>query len=82
MLIAKEELAIEVAQVNGIEVDNVYVAKAGEDEVLEELAANTAGAHHEHSRLPCCQLRRRRVRRTRESSRTCLMRACRLPPRL
>jgi hypothetical protein len=35
VLVPKQELAVEVAEVDGVEVDNVDLAKAGEDEVLE-----------------------------------------------
>jgi len=51
MFVAEEELAIEVAKVYGVEIDNVYFAKAGEDEVLEEFAANASSADHKHTRL-------------------------------
>jgi len=51
VLVAKEELAVEVAQVYGIEIDNVHLAEAGEDEVLEEFAADATSADHEHTRL-------------------------------
>lgn len=51
MLVAKQELAIEVAKVDGIEVDNVNLAKAGKDQVLEQLAANAASSYHENTRL-------------------------------
>lgn len=82
VLIAEEELAIEIAQVDRVEVDDVDVAEAREDEVLEELAADTARAHHEHSRLPCgqCVLPARMPPSGRR--RTCLMRACSVVPRL
>lgn len=51
VLVAEEELAIEIAKINRVEVDNVDLAEAGEDEVLEKLATNAAGAHHQHARL-------------------------------
>ena len=51
MLIAEQELAVEVAQIDGVEVDNVNFAKSSEDEVLEQLAANAASSYHEHARL-------------------------------
>lgn len=51
MLVTEEELAIEVAKVDGIEVDDVDLAKAGEDEILEKLAAYAASADHQDARL-------------------------------
>ena len=47
MLIAEQELAVEVAKIDGIEIDDVYLAEAGEDEVLEEFAANAASSYHQ-----------------------------------
>lgn len=51
MLVAEEELAIQIAQVNRIKIDDVNFAKAGKQEVLEQLAADTTSAHEQHSRL-------------------------------
>ena len=51
VFLPEEELAIEVAQVDGVEVDDVDFAKPGQDEVLEELAANTACADEEDTGL-------------------------------
>lgn len=51
MLETEEELAIQIAQINGIEVDDVNFAKAGKEEVLEQLAADATSAYEQHSRL-------------------------------
>ena len=51
MLIPEKELPIEVAEVDGVEVDNVDLAKAGEDKVLEKLAPDASGAYHQDARL-------------------------------
>lgn len=48
---SEEELAIEIAEVNRVEVDNVDLTEAGQDEVFEQFAADTAGTNHEHTRL-------------------------------
>jgi hypothetical protein len=56
VLVAEEELAIEIAQINRVEVDDVDLAEAGQDEVLEQLAADAAGAYHQHARLESGQL--------------------------
>jgi predicted PilT family ATPase len=53
MLVAEEELAVEVAEVDGVEVDNVDLAEAGEDEVLEQFAADAASSYHQDARLDC-----------------------------
>jgi hypothetical protein len=55
VLVAKQELPVEVAEVDRVQVDNVNLAEPGEDEVLEELAADAASADHEHPRLPSRQ---------------------------
>lgn len=80
MLVAEQELAVEVAEVDGVEVDDVDLAKAGEDQVLEELAADAPSSDHQDARLGLGQprlgilLRRRIV--------TSLMRWWSAPPRL
>lgn len=51
MLVSEEELSVEVTQVDGIEVDDMNVAKAEEDKVLEKFAADTTGTDHKDSRL-------------------------------
>lgn len=80
MLVAEKKLAVEIAEVDGVEVDNVDLTKAGEHEVLEQLAADAASSYHEHARLlpvsdlgktRCCCL-----------SRTFLTMPCSVPPRL
>lgn len=53
MLHAEQELAVEIAQVDGVQVDDVDLAEAREDEVLEQFAADAASADHED---PCLSL--------------------------
>lgn len=80
MLVAEQELAVEVAQVDCVEVDDVDFTESSEDEVLEQLTANAASSYHEHARLPlllvtqisCCWC----------LGRTFLTMPCRVPPRL
>lgn len=56
MLVAKQELAIEVAEINHIQVDNVDFAKPSENKVLQQFASDAASAHHQHARLPSLAL--------------------------
>lgn len=51
MFVPEKELAIEVAEVNCVEIDDMDFAKAGEDKVLEQFAADSASTDHEHPRL-------------------------------
>jgi hypothetical protein len=51
MLVAEEELAIQVTEIDCIEIDDVNLAEAGEDEVFEQLAADAAGSNKEDARL-------------------------------
>jgi hypothetical protein len=51
VLIAEQELAIEVAEIDGVEVYDVNLAEAGENEVLEEFAADAASSYHQDARL-------------------------------
>lgn len=79
MLIAEQKLPIEVAEVDGVEVDDVDFAEAGEHKVLEQFAADATSSHHKNACLPpvsdpnaaCLCL-----------SRTFLTMPCSVPPRL
>lgn len=51
MFVAEEELAIEIAKVNRIKINDVDLAEAGQDEVFEQLAADAASTDHQHARL-------------------------------
>jgi hypothetical protein len=81
VLITEQKLPVEVAQIDGIQIDNVDLPKAREDEVLEQLAADAACSHHQNARLPpvssvSCSLFAPGCRCT------CVMRACSGVPRL
>lgn len=47
MLMSEEELSVEIAQIDGIEIDDVDFSKASKDEVLQQFASNTSCADHE-----------------------------------
>lgn len=49
MLLAEEELPVQVAQIDCVEVDEVDLSETRQDEVLEQLASDAAGADHEHA---------------------------------
>lgn len=51
VFVSEEELSVEITQIDGVEVDNVDVAKAEEDYVLQEFAADATGTDHKDSRL-------------------------------
>ena len=51
MFVSEEELAIEVAEVDGVEIDDVDLAEAGQGEVLEEFAADAACADEQDAGL-------------------------------
>ena len=51
VFVAEEELAVQIREVDRVEIHNVDLAEASEDEILEELAADAAGTDHEHARL-------------------------------
>mmetsp|Transcript_34937 Transcript_34937/g.88023 ORF Transcript_34937/g.88023 Transcript_34937/m.88023 type:complete len:524 (+) Transcript_34937:51-1622(+) len=46
---AEQELSVEVGDVDGVHVNDVDVRKAGEREVLQQLAAQAARADHQHA---------------------------------
>jgi len=45
VILAKQELAVEVGVIDGVEVDDRQVFEAHEHEILHELAADTASTH-------------------------------------
>jgi hypothetical protein len=51
VFMSEKELAVEVAQVDCVKVDDVNFTEACQDEVFEELAPNAAGANQQHARL-------------------------------
>jgi hypothetical protein len=51
VLIAEQELPIEVAKIDRVQVHNVNIAKAGEDEILQQFASDATSSHHEYARL-------------------------------
>ena len=55
VLLPKEELAVEITQVDGIQVDDMNFAETGQDQVLEELATDSAGTDEKNARLEECQ---------------------------
>ena len=48
---SKEKLAIEITEVDCIEIDNMYLTKAGENEVLEQLASNSTSSNEQYTGL-------------------------------
>lgn len=51
VLVAEEELPVQVGEVDGVEVNDVDFAEAGKHKVLEQLAADATSSHHEHASL-------------------------------
>ena len=47
MLIAEQKLAIQVAEVDGVQVDDVDLSKASEGQILEKLAADATSSYHQ-----------------------------------
>jgi hypothetical protein len=51
MFLSEEELAIQIAEIDCIKIDNVNLPKAGQDQVLQQFTANSAGTDKEYSCL-------------------------------
>lgn len=51
MLVTEEELAVQVAEIDGIKVDDVDFAITGKKKILEKFAADSAGSYHQDSCL-------------------------------
>ena len=47
----EEKLSIQIAEIYGVEVDDVDFAKSGEEQVLEKLATDSTGADEEDTGL-------------------------------
>lgn len=63
VFMSEEKLTIEVAQIDGIKIDDMDLTKPCKDEVFEQLASNPTSTHHQHASLKrCCQLHVRRAR--------------------
>ena len=45
MLVPEKELPIQIAEVNGIKVDDMDFAKAGQDKVFEQFAADASSSY-------------------------------------
>ena len=51
MLAPKQKLPVQVAEVDGVQVDNVNLPEASQNEVLEEFATDAASADHQNASL-------------------------------
>ena len=51
VLMPEEELAIEIAEIDGVEIDNVDLTETCEYEVLEELAPDPSSSYEKYARL-------------------------------
>lgn len=51
MFVAEKELPVQIAQIDRIQIDYMDLTEAGQEEVLEELAADTTSAHEKNARL-------------------------------
>jgi len=58
VLVPKQKLAVQVAEVNRVQVNDVDLAKAREHQILQQFAANASGSHHENTRLLDMRLQR------------------------
>ena len=44
MLISKQKLPIEIAQIDGVEIDNMNLAEASENKILQKFTSDSASA--------------------------------------
>ena len=51
MFVPEEKLAIEIAEIDGVKVDNVNLTETSEDNILQQLATDAAGTDHQNARL-------------------------------
>ena len=51
MLLSKEKLPIEIAQIDSIEINDMNLTEAGEDKVLQDFTSDSTSADQEYTRL-------------------------------
>lgn len=51
VFMSEEELSVEIAEVDCVEINDVNLPEPSEDKVFEKLAADAAGAYEEDARL-------------------------------
>jgi hypothetical protein len=51
VLVAEQELPVQIAQINRVQVDNVNLSKASEHKILEQFAADATSSHHQYAGL-------------------------------
>ncbi len=49
VLLTEKKLAVQVREIDRVEIDNVDLAEAHEDQVFEQLAPNASSSNHEHA---------------------------------
>ena len=51
MLMAEKELAIKIAEIDGVEINDVNLTETSEDKIFEQFTANSPGSNHQYTRL-------------------------------
>jgi hypothetical protein len=51
VLMSEKELSVQVTEIDGVQVDDMDLAVAGEDEVLEQFATYATCANEQNARL-------------------------------
>lgn len=51
VFLSEQKLPVQVAQINGVKIDDVNLSKAGQDQILEQLASDATSANEENSCL-------------------------------
>jgi hypothetical protein len=45
VFMSEQKLTVQVAQIDGVEINNMDLSKAGQDQILEQLASDAASAN-------------------------------------
>jgi hypothetical protein len=51
VFLSEQKLTVQVAQINGVKIDNVNLSEAGQDQILEQLTSDAASADEKNSCL-------------------------------
>lgn len=51
MFLPKKELAVKITEIDGIEVDDMYLSVACKNKVFEKFASNSSSSYHQYMSL-------------------------------
>lgn len=78
VFMTEEELAIEITQINCVQINNVYFPESCKHQVFQQLTSNSSGTNEQDAGL-ATRFQGQRISAAQKEQRTCLMRPYRAP---